>query len=60
MLSNKKIICPNNLIEFSKKVGVVDAAIVVLENIFRFSRIANTTIAFLITWLIFSHGFNIL
>ena len=34
MLSNKKIICPNNLIEFSKKVGVVDAAIVNAGEIF--------------------------
>ena len=28
MLSNKKIICPNNLINVAKKTGVVDAAIV--------------------------------
>jgi len=28
MLSNKKIICPNNLINIAKKVGTVDAAIV--------------------------------
>ena len=28
MLSNKKIICPNNLINVAKKVGIVDAAIV--------------------------------
>ncbi len=28
MLSNKKIICPNNLINLSKKIGIVDAAIV--------------------------------
>ena len=28
MLSNKKIICPNNLINIAKKTGVVDAAIV--------------------------------
>ena len=27
MLSNKKIICPNNLISIAKKAGVVDAAI---------------------------------
>ena len=28
MLSNKKIICPNNLINIAKKTGIVDAAIV--------------------------------
>ena len=28
MLSNKKIICPNNLIKVAKKKGIVDAAIV--------------------------------
>jgi len=28
MLSNKKIICPNNLINVAKKSGTVDAAIV--------------------------------
>ena len=28
MLSNKKIICPNNLINIAKKKGVIDAAIV--------------------------------
>jgi phosphate acetyltransferase len=28
MLSNKKIICPNNLINIAKKIGTVDAAIV--------------------------------
>ena len=28
MLSNKKIVCPNNLINVAKKVGTVDAAIV--------------------------------
>jgi phosphate acetyltransferase len=34
MLSNKKIICPNNLINISKKMGVVDAAIVNAGEIF--------------------------
>ena len=28
MLSNKKIICPNNLINVAKKRGIIDAAIV--------------------------------
>ena len=28
MLSNKKIICPNNLINLAKKLGSIDAAIV--------------------------------
>ncbi len=34
MLSNKKIICPNNLIEVARKTGVVDAAIVNAGEIF--------------------------
>ena len=34
MLSNKKIICPNNLISIAKKSGVVDAAIVNAGEIF--------------------------
>ena len=34
MLSNKKIICPNNLINVAKKVGLVDAAIVNAGEIF--------------------------
>jgi phosphate acetyltransferase len=34
MLSNKKIICPNNLINVAKKVGVIDAAIVNAGQIF--------------------------
>jgi len=34
MLSNKKIICPNNLIKFAKKTGTVEAAIVNAGEIF--------------------------
>ena len=34
MLSNKKIICPNNLINIAKKAGIVDAAIVNAGEIF--------------------------
>jgi len=34
MLSNKKIICPNNLINVAKKVGTIDAAIVNAGEIF--------------------------
>ena len=34
MLSNKKIICPNNLINVAKKKGIVDAAIVNAGEIF--------------------------
>ena len=34
MLSNKKIICPNNLINVAKKVGIVNAAIVNAGEIF--------------------------
>jgi len=34
MLSNKKIICPNNLINIAKKVGTIDAAIVNAGEIF--------------------------
>jgi len=34
MLSNKKIICPNNLIEVAKKSGTIDAAIVNAGEIF--------------------------
>ncbi len=34
MLSNKKIICPNNLINVAKKVGIIDAAIVNAGQIF--------------------------
>ncbi len=34
MLSNKKIICPNNLINVAKKTGAVDAAIVNAGEIF--------------------------
>ncbi len=34
MLSNKKIICPNNLIDVAKKVGIIDAAIVNAGEIF--------------------------
>ena len=34
MLSNKKIICPSNLLKVAKKTGVVDAAIVNAGEIF--------------------------
>ena len=34
MLSNKKIICPNNLINVAKKTGIVDAAVVNAGEIF--------------------------
>ena len=34
MLSNKKIVCPNNLINLAKKSGIVDAAIVNAGEIF--------------------------
>ena len=34
MLSNKKIICPNNLINIAKKAGIIDAAIVNAGEIF--------------------------
>ena len=34
MLSNKKIVCPNNLINIAKKIGAVDAAIVNAGEIF--------------------------
>jgi len=34
MLSNKKIICPNNLINVAKKIGIVNAAIVNAGEIF--------------------------
>ena len=34
MLSNKKIVCPNNLINVAKKKGVVNAAIVNAGEIF--------------------------
>ena len=34
MLSNKKIICPNNLINVAKKAGIIDAAIVNAGQIF--------------------------
>jgi len=34
MLSNKKIVCPNNLINVAKKNGIVDAAIVNAGEIF--------------------------
>jgi len=34
MLSNKKIICPNNLINVAKKIGIVEAAIVNAGEIF--------------------------
>jgi len=34
MLSNKKIVCPNNLINVAKKTGIVDAAIVNAVEIF--------------------------
>ena len=34
MLSNKKIICPNNLINFAKKKGTIDSAIVNAGEIF--------------------------
>ena len=34
MLSNKKIVCPNNLINVAKKVGTIDAAIVNAGEIF--------------------------
>ena len=34
MLSNKKIVCPNNLINLAKKLGIVDAAIVNAGEIF--------------------------
>ena len=34
MLSNKKIICPDNLIDVAKKKGIVDAAIVNAGEIF--------------------------
>ena len=34
MLSNKKIICPNNLINIAKKKGIIDSAIVNAGEIF--------------------------
>ena len=34
MLSNKKIVCPNNLINVAKKIGTVNAAIVNAGEIF--------------------------
>ena len=34
MLSNKKIVCPNNLINVAKKIGIVDVAIVNAGEIF--------------------------
>ena len=34
MLSNKKIVCPNNLINVAKKTGNIDAAIVNAGEIF--------------------------
>ena len=34
MLSNKKIVCPNNLINVAKKKGTIDAAIVNAGEIF--------------------------
>nr|ABZ06249.1 putative phosphate acetyl/butaryl transferase [uncultured marine microorganism HF4000_007I05] len=34
MLSNKKIVCPNNLINVAKKTGIIDAAIVNAGEIF--------------------------
>jgi len=34
MLSNKKIVCPNNLINVAKKIGIVEAAIVNAGEIF--------------------------
>ena len=34
MLSNKKIICPNNLINVAKKKGTIDSAIVNAGEIF--------------------------
>ena len=34
MLSNKKIVCPNNLIKVAKKTGSIDAAIVNAGEIF--------------------------
>ena len=34
MLSNKKIVCPNNLINLAKKSGIVDSAIVNAGEIF--------------------------
>ena len=34
MLSNKKIICPNNLINIAKKKGTIDSAIVNAGEIF--------------------------
>ena len=34
MLSNKKIICPKNLINYAKKIGKVNAAIVNAGEIF--------------------------
>ena len=34
MLSDKKIVCPNNLIDLAKKSGIVDAAIVNAGEIF--------------------------
>ena len=38
MLSNKKIICPNNLIKIAKKTGAVDAAIVNAGEIFQWNQ----------------------
>ena len=39
MLSNKKIVCPNNLINIAKKTGVVDAAIVNAGEIFQMESV---------------------
>jgi len=43
MLSNKKIVCPNNLINVAKKVGTVDAAIVNAGEIFPMESVHKAT-----------------
>ena len=56
MLSNKKIVCPNNLINVAKKVGVIDAAIVNAGEIFPMESVYKAVEHNLIRKLVIGDG----
>ena len=60
MLSNKKIVCPNNLINLAKKSGTVDAAIVNAGEIFPMESVYKAVQHELINICKISHIKNIL
>ena len=60
MLSNKKIVCPNNLINVAKKVGTVDAAIVNAGEIFPMESVHKAVLHNLINPIFIGNEFEII